>query len=211
MSKAKTGKKLIITGVIFVLSALSIYIHNQVMDNNARSFTDKVMYNIDEYIHHQKRQSDAITYTLPLNEEEKNYIQSDQICYKYQNYAFTGYISIPKLDLELPVMYDWSYDNLNICPCRYYGSVLTDDLVIAAHNYKSHFGNINDLINGDEVFYTDITGNSYEYEVSFVEILNPAETDKMTSGEYDLTLFTCTWSGSERIVVRCEKNNSDGV
>ena len=57
MSKAKTGKKLIITGVIFVLSALSIYIHNQVMDNNARSFTDKVMYNIDEYIHHQKRRA----------------------------------------------------------------------------------------------------------------------------------------------------------
>ena len=37
--------------------------------------------------------------------------------------------------LELPIMSDWDYGRLKIAPCRYYGSVRGENLVLMAHNY----------------------------------------------------------------------------
>ncbi len=123
----------------------------------------------------------------------------------FKGYNFMGYISIPKFKLNLPVMSDWNYDKLNVSPCKYTGSVLTDDLVVAAHNYNSHFGKIFQLEKSDEVVFTDMSGNTYLYEVVLTNTLTPVEITKMTSGEYDLSLFTCTWSGTARVTVRCNR------
>jgi sortase A len=58
---------------------------------------------------------------------------------------YLGYLSIPSLELELPVMYEWDYDCLNTSPCRYAGTTKTKDLIIAAHNYSGHFGRVPEL------------------------------------------------------------------
>ena len=102
-------------------------------------------------------------------------------------------------------MSDWSYEGLNLSPCRYSGSVETDDLVIAAHNYDSHFGRISESSKGAQVLFTDLNGSTERYEVVLVDTLNPVEIEKMTSGDYDLSLFTCTPSGMARVTVRCDK------
>lgn len=65
--------------------------------------------------------------------------------------AYIGYLELPTLGLTLPVMSDWSYEKLRIAPCRYWGSVYGDSLVILAHNYARHFGGIKDLEIGDIV------------------------------------------------------------
>ena len=118
-------------------------------------------------------------------------------------YAYIGYISIPSLGLELPVMSSWSYPQLKIAPCRYYGSVKTRDLVIAAHNYSRHFGNIKNLSAGDQVYFIDVEGVISSYEVAEVDTLNPTDVENMTSSGYALTLFTCTYGGQSRVTVRC--------
>ena len=82
---------------------------------------------------------------------------------------YIGCIAIPAIDIELPVMSDWSYPKLRIAPCRYWGSAYDDSLVIMAHNYDRHFGRIDTL-----------------------EIGAPS----------DLTLFTCTYGGANRVTVR---------
>ena len=56
--------------------------------------------------------------------------------------ACIGILEIPALDLELPVISSWSYSSLRLAPCRYSGSAYKGDLVIAAHNYQSHFWGI---------------------------------------------------------------------
>ena len=53
--------------------------------------------------------------------------------------AYIGTLQIPALGLRLPVLRDWSYPNLRIAPCRYAGTP-QGSLVLAAHNYESHFG-----------------------------------------------------------------------
>ncbi len=119
--------------------------------------------------------------------------------------AYIGSLSIPSLELELPVISQWSYPNLKIAPCRYTGSAYLDDLVIAAHNYESHFGRLKELSQGDEVVFTDMAGNVFRYEVAELETLAPTAIEEMTAGEYDLTLFTCTIGGKSRVTVRCDK------
>lgn len=116
-----------------------------------------------------------------------------------------GLLTIPSLKLELPVMADWTYPQLRIAPCRYSGHVYSDDLVIMAHNYAGHFGRLKDMHRGDAVTFTDTQGNTTEYQVIALEILEPSAVEDITSGAYDLTLFTCTYGGENRVVLRCDR------
>lgn len=120
-------------------------------------------------------------------------------------YDYIGFLTIPSLELELPVMADWSYPQLKKSPCRYVGSTYTDDLVIMAHNYNRHFGRIDELHPGDTVAFTDMDGNTTFYSVVALDVLQPTAVEEMQSGEYDLTLFTCTYGGRTRVTVRCDR------
>ena len=120
-------------------------------------------------------------------------------------YGYVGCLSIPSLGLELPVLAEWDYARLKLAPCRYAGSTRTDDLVIAAHNYARHFGALQTLQTGDAVWFTDMDGVVTAYEVAAVEVLQPTAVEEMTAGEYDLTLFTCTYGGRSRVTVRCDR------
>jgi sortase A len=118
-------------------------------------------------------------------------------------YDYIGTLEIPSLSLDLPVMSSWSYAGLNIAPGRYSGSAYMNDLVIAGHNYSSHFGSLKTLAVGDSVLFTDVDGNEFDYEVASVDRLEPTQVAEMKAGDYPLTLFTCTLNGAARVTVRC--------
>ncbi len=116
---------------------------------------------------------------------------------------YIGVLEIPSLEISLPVMSSWSYPKLKLAPCRYSGSAYTGNLVIAAHNYRTHFGPIKNLTEGAQVTFTDVKGRCFSYEVAVVEVLESTAIQDMTSEEWDLTLFTCTPGGQARVAVRC--------
>ena len=125
---------------------------------------------------------------------------------------YIGYLSIPSIGLELPVMSQWSYAGLKIAPGRYSGSTYADNMVVCAHNYAKHFSPIKWLTEGAQVYFTDMDGMRWTYEVSYVENLQPTQIEEMTekteeSDEWDLTLFTCTTGGSARCAVRCVRTS----
>ena len=117
---------------------------------------------------------------------------------------YIGTLALPSLGLEFPIVSRWSYDALLDSPCRYTGSAYSGDLVLAAHNYNSHFGKLKNLHQGDRVIFTDVDGNVFTYEVAVKETLRPTAVEEMTSGQWPLTLFTCTIGGSYRVTIRCE-------
>ena len=123
---------------------------------------------------------------------------------RYNKQDYIGILEIPALRLKLSVISEWSYPRLKIAPCRYVGSAYTNDLIICAHNYSSHFGNISKLYEGALVRFTDIDGNVFNYRVAYNETLNPTAVRYMKDSDWDLTLFTCTPGGSYRVTVRCE-------
>lgn len=118
---------------------------------------------------------------------------------------YIGIVEIPSLGLTLPVQSEWSKAGAAKAPCRYTGSVYNGNCIIAAHNFKSHFGNIKLLSAGDEVKFTDAEGNIFPYTVSETETLEGCDVEGMLAGDWDLTLFTCTPGGQKRVTVRCQK------
>lgn len=118
-------------------------------------------------------------------------------------YDICGSVSIPAIDIELAVISDWTYEALNDTACRYAGTY-TDHFILMAHNYRRHFGSIKNLVAGDAVTFTTPGGRVYNYEVTAVEIWSKYELDEIVSGsDWNLTLFTCTYGGENRVVVRC--------
>lgn len=124
------------------------------------------------------------------------------------SYDYIGYLSIPALSLELPVLSEWSYPNLKVSPCRYTGSAYENGFVICAHNFKRHFGGLKDLSIGDAVQFVDSDGNAFDYVVAEVGQLNPGDTREMISKDWALSLFTCTLGGQFRVTVRCDRADS---
>ena len=120
---------------------------------------------------------------------------------------YIGVLEIPSLGLSLPVMSEWSYSKLKLAPCCYHGSAYTGSLTIAAHNYRTHFGPVRGAPAGTQVFFTDVKGRRFSYEVSTVETIEATAIEDAVSEAWDLTLITCTPGGQARVAVHCIKIN----
>lgn len=188
-----------ITGLLCILAAIGLVIYNLKTDSMAGEQSEKMLKKINQ-ITQEKEQSDfgKIDYSVASNAEMPEVTVDGN--------RYIGRIDIPDLGVSLPVMTDWSYPKLKIAPCRYKGSAYTDDLIIAAHNYRSHFGRLKSLDIGAKVTFTDIDNNKFEYKLIGIEMLSNTDAEKMEAGEWDLTLFTCTYGGAERITARFQKN-----
>lgn len=180
-------------GAVLVLAALSLFLWNQQEAKRAGESAQEILPEVIEHI------EAADDYPDPYN--------TDMTVAEIDGYGYIGYLSIPALGLELPVMSEWDYPRLKIAPCRYAGATKTDDLVIAAHNYARHFGTLSQLAAGDEVYFLDMDGVLSCYEVVEVITLAPTDVEEMTSGDYALTMFTCTYGGKSRVTVRCERED----
>lgn len=121
---------------------------------------------------------------------------------------FAGILLIPALEKELPVASSFSYDILKDYPCLYGQEYLEPGrLLIAAHSYKSQFGDIGKLKPGSQISFIDLSGETNGYTVTKVEVLGGSDVEKMLSGDWDLTLFTCNLFSNKRITVRCSLIN----
>lgn len=118
---------------------------------------------------------------------------------------YIGYVIIPSLELELPVLSSWSYPKLKIAPARYEGSVYLNNMILLAHNYTVHFGRLHRLNIGDIIQFKDMDDNLFEFTVEKKEELDKTQVKDMFSADWDLTLFTCTLGGEARTTIRCKR------
>lgn len=202
--KRRKGRIPILLGLLFIVAALSLSGYNIWDEARAEKSVLRTSARLEEMIPEPLPSQPEDT--PPEEVMYPDYLLNPKMDMPEQELdgvAYIGSLSIPALELELPVISEWSYPNLKIAPCRYQGSAYLDNLVIAAHNYESHFGRLRELSPGDQVLLTDMAGNEFCYEVMELEILAPTAIEEMTLGEYDLTLFTCTISGQSRFTVRC--------
>ena len=186
---SKRGKICTGIGWLLLAAALFLAVYNLWSDVKAGKTADKVLEQL-----------------MPEIEEEESYIPNSEMDMpekEIDGQKYIGVLQIPALSLELPIISEWSYPNLKIAPCRYTGSAYQNNLVIAAHNYSSHFGRLKNLSPGDEVTFTDVDGNVFRYEVAELETLSPFSIEEMTDSDWDLTLFTCTVGGQSRVTLRC--------
>ncbi len=198
MKTIKIGKAFFTIGLLLMLAALGIVIYNlQDEARAANTAANALREIIDETDDFDLNNS---IYANDLTDSAMHTVEIDGLSY-------VGVVDIPSLERSLPVLNEWSYSNLKISPCRYQGSAYADDLIIMAHNYRSHFGRLLKLQIGDEIYFTDVNGNVFSYTVVEMETLGKSDVEEMSNGDWDLTLFTCTVGGRTRITVRCERSN----
>ena len=203
--KSIAGTILILIGSLLILAAIGFYAYNLWDDSRANAAADRVLEALEEIIMQASDPSGSASGagTAPAIPDYVLDPLRDMPAVEIDGRRYVGTISIPALDLELPVLEEWSYPGLKVAPCRYSGTVYQKNMVIAAHNYNAYFGSLVNLKPGDQVVFTDVDGNQFAYQMVLQETLAPTAVAEMTAGEWDLTLFTCTLGGRTRTTVRC--------
>ena len=184
--KTKIGIALMAFGLLLIAAAGGLFAFNAMNDKKAGETADRIIEAVEQ-----------------AGEETSYEEENGEVFASIDGDKYIGVISIPSLSIELPVQSDYSLAKLKNSPCRYYGSVPEGTAVICAHNYQSHFGNLKYAKPGDKVYFTDVAGLTYSYEISAIEQLDGYDTERMKENTgWDMTLFTCTYSGRQRITAR---------
>lgn len=203
--RRKLGVTCMILGVVLLLGAVGLFLWNEAEADKAEAASAALMMQISEVIEKNSAQDPPESNfpgtpveLLPPEEKKMTEVEID-------GYNYIGYLTIPRLGLELPVMADWDYTRLKIAPCRFSGTTMEENLVVVAHNYRKHFGPIRRLVPGDEAAFVDMDGNAIRYQVAAVDVLPPSAVEEVTCGSFDLALVTCTYGGKTRLVVYCDE------
>lgn len=209
MNKAH-GVCCLILGTALLIAALSLIFYNSEENKKSGMAAESVLAELKAGIPEPTEKN--TDFVIPDNgifdEYEKETSESDveDATMMVDEYGYIGIVTIQDLGIELPVMSEWSYPNLKISPCRYKGTVSGGDIIVAAHNYRSHFGTLQKLSGGETVYFKTVDGVAHEYVVTEVVQINGTDIEAMEFGSaenWDLTLFTCTLGGQSRVTVRC--------
>lgn len=199
----KIGIGCIILGVLCLLSSAGLLVYNLWEANSGAQSSQLMLEELQQSLEIKRSAEKVQTEQEPETVSQPLDGKMPEVW--VDGYASVGILSIPVLELELPVLSEWSYEKLRKAPCQYYGTCYDTDFVIAAHNYRTHFGRLTELQPKDLIVFTDNNGTMYCYEVVLTETLPPAATKEMITSGFDLSLYTCTSGGANRVTVRCKK------
>ena len=142
--------------------------------------------------------------------EENNFTTEIKIDGK--KYSTVGSISIPKINVNYPILSETSPSLLKVSVCKFWGSYPNQvgNLCIAGHNYrnKRFFSKVLNLVVGDIIEITDLNQNTLQYTVYdkyTVDEDNVSCTSQLTNGEKIVTLITCTNDSKQRVIVQARE------
>ena len=194
----KRGAFWIHLGLLLIAAALFLSAYNEMESHEARNSAQQVIAQMCQTLPTEtaaETEAPAVPEYL-LDAEREMPVQT------INGRDYIGVLTIPSLELELPVLSQWDYPALKVAPCRYSGSLYQDNLIICAHNYASHFGKLKNLRVGDTAIFTDMDENIVRFQLAAQETIQPEDLEAMEAGDWDLTLFTCTVGGQSRVTVR---------
>ena len=197
----------IVIGVLAIVLALLLYLYNSRENEQAGKAAEEMLQEVQTIITEmQTTEKPEIPQGAPSAEAEEPAAEpepSQEI--QFGEYEYIGVLSLPSLELTLPVLAECSDALLKVAPCRDYGEIETDDLVIAAHNYRNHFGRLHELKYGAEIELTDMDGVEHQYTVAEIMIIQPTEVSLVWDSPYELVLYTCDYTNQNRVVVYCRE------
>ena len=197
MTKKTVSLLLILTGTVLLLAAAVLWTlqwqESRIAGENARKLLEETMTVI-------RQEKETHMYDPAVTETPAGRMPRTTL----SGYDLVGVVRISSVHVELPVLSTWDYDLLKISPCRYSGSLETDDLILLGHNYVTHFAPLRRAQVGDRVEFCDVQGVWHNFTVAETEVLKATELDRLTGSAYPLTIFTCTRDGVSRFVLRCE-------
>lgn len=223
MRKRKVSVSTIILVIVF-LAGLSVMLYPIISDYWNSKTQSKVISDYDELL----SSMDNETYELLMKNAQDYNDKLKELYAPLENYneldgynetldvtgtGIMGYITIPKIDVELPVYHGTSDKVLNNAAGHLPGSSLPvggegTHAVISAHRglpSAKLFSDLDELEKGDR-FTVTVLNEVLTYEVDKIQIIEPDEFDKLeiVDGQDYVTLITCTPYGinTHRLIVR---------
>ncbi len=178
--------------------------NNQVVDTLTNSTEGGIIDGVGQEFKKAVKGEDSVAISDDSNVIAEQPVSTEKSIVPIDGRDYIGIIQVEPLGIKLPVLSTYTDADMKTTPCVYAGSRENENLVIVGHNYDSQFGNFN-LLNKDEPVTATLTlvdGSKYTYTSKKYENLNPDQIDEMLSGDWDLTLFTCNYSGEKRITIR---------
>lgn len=189
INKKKRGGFLMAAGLLLIIAAVALVQYNREQAKTAGEEAALVLTKLEKATSFTELESPDTDMPM-ISIDGKDYI---------------GRVKIESAEIDLPILAAWDDNDAWTAPARFVGSAYDDSLVLCGHNMPTHFAPLLDLSPGDEVTFTDVNGNVFHYKVVQIYNLKPTQVTEMVTGDWDLTLFTCTYSGTERVTVRCER------
>lgn len=193
-----------VSGLLLIAAALCLFVYNKREAESAAQTAEQALQEISDVPHVLEQPQESEIHSIIPDYISDPTMEMPTV--EVDGNFYIGILEIHALELSLPVISEWNDTRLKQAPCRYKGSVYLDNLIIAGHNYKKHFGGLKNLQIGDTITFTDMDEHCFSYTVTALEELDGTAIEAMESGDWDLTLFTCTIGGKKRVSVRCKKN-----
>lgn len=191
----KKGRIPMCIGAILILCAILLSTYN-IIDNKRAENAAKKALELLQFNQSPITSQDDFTPDYILNPN------MDLPTQTIENSKYVGVLYLPTLNLTLPVIDTCDNSGLRKAPCRYTGTPYLKNMIIAAHNYTRYFAKIGQLKYEDEVSFKDLDGNVFKYKVQEIVTIKENDVEGMKSGDWDLTLFTCNYSGRARVTIR---------
>ena len=186
--RKRAAKLFIAAGAVLITASLLLALYNILEARKAGKDAERLLGAVKE-----------VVAQLPTPALPDTPLPAEMPVTEVDGYGIIGFIALPELGIELPVMDQWDYQRLTKAPCRHFGSSRTDDLVIAAHNYESHFKRLSELSEGSEAIFTDMEGYENRYILQRLQTLQSDAVDAVRDSGCDLVLYTCTPGGAARV------------
>lgn len=208
MPHKKLGTLFISTGLLLMAAALFFTMGNLREDRQAGQASAQVIEKFEQVIFHNEPQNAVEISTFTEEIVSQNPVTSEMAVTEIDGNSYIGVLEIPDREIQLPIMSNWSYPQLEISPCRFSGSLYTNDLVICGHNYTSHFGWIWNAGPNEKLDFITVNKEIAHYIVDYVETIGPDDVDYLCEKtDWDLSIFTCTYGNANRRVLRCSRVN----
>ena len=207
---------------IFLVCMLSTYgIYAEYDRNKSEQVSKEILSNLDINDKEEKLEQVIVVLNSAFSEEiETNVIQEPEEVPAIQvataadgtEYYTIATISIPKINVNYPILSETTTELLKISPCKFWGADPNQvgNFCIVGHNYRNSkfFSKVPTLENGDIIEITDLSGRTIQYSIYDKFIIEPDDTactSQLTNGRKEITVITCTDDGKQRVVVKAKE------
>ena len=115
---------------------------------------------------------------------------------------FAGILEMPRFGSSLPVCADWG--EVSKYPCCLDGSVYDRTMQIGTTSQAGQYDFYREITVGDSVFFTDMEGNRFSYEVTDIRYKKHADQSTLRQKDAALTVFIKNMYSFEYIILYCD-------
>lgn len=117
---------------------------------------------------------------------------------------FIGLIEASGYSKELPIHSSWSPNKISSYPCRFSGSVYSNNLIIGGSSDTGQFDFMKNISLNDSIYVTDFYGYKYGYLVTDIQTTTDVSAETLNSFDADLLLFAPDKYTFDYLIVCCK-------